>query len=203
VTAFDLSGTTLEACNCEAICPCRQIDGVRGGRSTYGECTGILTWRIDGGTIGDETVSGLAVAMVIWYSDDEPGSPWRWALHLDDRATGAQQAALTDVWRGKLGGTPLVQFPWARKPSELVAVTPARIELDHAPGRGFLRIGRTLELRIDAPYPTESTVACLIPGYDRPGRELVASTLHADDGDFRFSFSGRCGFESSFHYTSD
>jgi hypothetical protein len=203
MTAFDLTGTTLEACNCEAICPCRQIDGRRGGRSTYGECTGILTWRIERGTIGDETVSSLAVAMVIWYSDDEPGSPWRWALHLDDRGTEAQRGALADVWRGTLGGTPLVQFPWARKPSELLAVTPARIALDHTPGRGFLRIGEKLELRIEAPYPTDSAVTCLIPGHDRPGRELVASTLRADDEHFRFAFSGRCGFESSFRYTSD
>jgi hypothetical protein len=46
-------------------------------------------------------------------------------------------------------------------------------------------------------------VTCLIPGHDRPGRELVASTLRADDEHFRFAFSGRCGFESSFRYTSD
>ena len=39
MTDFDLTGTTLEACNCDPICPCRRIDGVPGGRSTHGECT--------------------------------------------------------------------------------------------------------------------------------------------------------------------
>jgi hypothetical protein len=44
-----LAGSYLEVCNCEAICPCRRIDGVKGGRSTYGECTGALSWHIDDG----------------------------------------------------------------------------------------------------------------------------------------------------------
>jgi hypothetical protein len=203
VTGFDLTGTTLEACNCDPICPCRRIDGVPGGRSTHGECTGILTWRIDRGSIGEADVSGLAVVMAIWYSDDEPGSPWRWALYLDERADEPTQGALADVWRGTLGGTPSVQFPWARKPSTLLGVEPARIELDHTPGRGRLRLGRKLTLTVEAPYATSSTVTCLIPGHDRAGREVVASTLEADDGHFRFWFRGTCGYESTFHYVSD
>jgi hypothetical protein len=203
VTTFDLSGSTLEACNCDAICPCRRIDGVAGGRSTHGECTGILTWRITTGTIDREDVSDLAVVIVMWYSDDQPGSPWRWALHLDDRANDHQRAALADVWQGRLGGTPLRQFPWARKPSDLVAITPARIELEHTPGKGWLRIGRKLQLRVESPYPTASTVTCLIPGHDRTGRELVAATVAADDDQFRFSYAGTCGYEATFHYTSD
>jgi hypothetical protein len=28
----------FESCNCDAICPCRRIDGVPGGRSTHGVC---------------------------------------------------------------------------------------------------------------------------------------------------------------------
>jgi hypothetical protein len=199
---FDLAGTTLEACNCDAICPCRRIDGRPGGRSTHGECTGLLTWRIDSGTVGDEDVSGLAIAMAIWYSDDEPGSPWRWQLHVDDRADAAQHDALADVWQGRLGGPPLEQFPWARKPSHLLGVERSHIELDHAPGRGWLRIGRRYRLRIEAPFPTQSTVSCVIPGHHRAGRELVAAELLADDDRFRFSFSGTCGYESTFHYTA-
>jgi hypothetical protein len=203
VTTFDLEGTTLEACNCDAICPCRKVDGVPGGRSTHGECAGILTWQIRTGTVGDLDVSDLAVATVIWYSDDEPGSPWRWALHLDDRADHEQRAALAELWQGHLGGTPLRQFPWARKPSHLEAVVPSRIELDHTPGKGWLRIGRRVTLRIAAPFATDSVVTCLIPGHDQAGRELVASTIAVDEEHFRFAYEGTCGFESTFHYTSD
>ena len=74
-TPWSLRGTYLEACNCDAICPCRRIDGSGGGRSTYGECTGSLSWRIEQGMIGDLDVGGLCVVMVVWYSDDQPRSP--------------------------------------------------------------------------------------------------------------------------------
>ena len=30
---WQLAGTYLEACNCEAVCPCRRIGGRAGGRS--------------------------------------------------------------------------------------------------------------------------------------------------------------------------
>ena len=33
---WSIAGSYLEACNCEAICPCRRIGGVSGGRSTFG-----------------------------------------------------------------------------------------------------------------------------------------------------------------------
>ena len=51
-TAWRISGTYLEVCNCEAICPCRRIGGVTGGRSTYGECTGALSWAFTEGGVG-------------------------------------------------------------------------------------------------------------------------------------------------------
>ena len=41
-----ISGTYLEACNCEVICPCRRVGGRAGGRSTYGTCQGALSWAV-------------------------------------------------------------------------------------------------------------------------------------------------------------
>ena len=55
-----ISGTYLEACNCEAICPCRTIGGRRGGRSTYGVCMGALSWAIERGRALDCALAGLA-----------------------------------------------------------------------------------------------------------------------------------------------
>ena len=136
-TPWSLRGTYLEACNCDAICPCRRIDGSGGGRSTYGECTGSLSWRIEQGMIGDLDVGGLCVVMVVWYSDEQPRSPWNWVLHLDERADADQRRALEDVYTGRLGGTALEQFPWAFKPSNLLEVVSSRIEIDHTPGRGW------------------------------------------------------------------
>jgi Putative transposase len=40
-----IAGRYFESCNCDAICPCRMVGGIPGGRSTYGECYGVLAWR--------------------------------------------------------------------------------------------------------------------------------------------------------------
>ena len=47
--AYHVRGAYFESCNCEAICPCRMIGGVPGGRSTYGICYGVLSWLIEEG----------------------------------------------------------------------------------------------------------------------------------------------------------
>lgn len=199
---WQLSGSYLEVCNCDAICPCRRIDGVQGGRSTYGECTGALSWHIAAGAVDGLDMSGLNVVLAVWYSDDEAGSPWSWVLYVDERADEPRRAALESVFTGRLGGTPLSQFPWAFKPSHLLAVVPCRIDVDHTPGRGWFRAGSNVTVRIAQPYDTQSPVTCVIPGHHRTGREVVADELEVHDDHFDFSYSGRCGYETTFEYSS-
>jgi hypothetical protein len=43
-------------------------------------------------------------------------------------------------------------------------------------------------------------VTCVIPGHERPGRELVAEELSVRDAPLAFELSGRCAYESSFDY---
>jgi hypothetical protein len=95
--SWRLQGTYFESCNCDAICPCRRIDGVPGGRSTHGVCMGVLSWLIEEGRADGTDLSGLAVALACRYDDDEPGSPWTWTLYLDERAS-------TEHARGHLHG---------------------------------------------------------------------------------------------------
>ena len=86
---WELAGTYLESCNCEAICPCRRIGGRPGGRSTYGVCLGTLSWNIADGRAGDVDLGGLNVVLAQEYSDDEEGSPWTWILYVDEEGTPA------------------------------------------------------------------------------------------------------------------
>jgi hypothetical protein len=199
---WHLRGTYLEVCNCEAICPCRRIDGKPGGRSSYGECRGALSWLIVDGAIGDDDLSSLGVVLVLWYSDDEPGAPWSWVLHIDERADSVQRDALEDIFTGRLGGTPLSQCPWVFNPSNLLGIVTSRIEIDHTPGRGWFRAGSEVNVRISGPVATTSTITCRMPGHDRAGRELTADLMEVDDERLRFSYSGRCGYESTFDYSS-
>ncbi len=201
-SAWRIQGTYLEVCNCDAICPCRRIDGVAGGRSTYGFCTGALSWKITEGSVYGLDLASLCAVFVSWYSDDDPGSPWSWVLHVDERGDQRQQAALADVFSGRLGGTPLSQFPWAFKPSHMLAVVPSRIEIDHTPGRGWFKAGAAVTVRIAGPYETQSPVTCIIPGHDRNGREVIAELLEVHDQHFQFTYTGRCGYEANFDYSA-
>src|SRR6185437_14688787 len=131
-----------------------------GGRSTHGECMGILSWVIDDGDADGTDLSGLPVALAIRYDDDEPGSPWTWILYLDAQATDAQRSALDDIFTGRSGGDALKHFPWAWKASEKVGVRLADIEVDHTRRRQRLRIRDDVEVRIRDRHDDQETVTC-------------------------------------------
>ena len=197
---WGIRGTYFESCNCEAICPCRRIDGSAGGRSTHGVCLGVLSWRIEEGAADSTDLSGLSVALASRYSDDEEGSPWTWILYLDARGSVEQRAALEGIFTGRLGGDAMDHFPWAWKDSELVAVRPVEIEVSHTRRRQRLRIRDLVSVRIRGSYDGEETVTCVIPGHQRTGEELVANELVVEDDPLAFSYRGVCGYGSTFDY---
>jgi hypothetical protein len=199
---WQISGSYLEACNCEAICPCRRVGGRSGGDSTYGECLGALSWIVEQGQAGDVDLSGMKVVLASRYHDDEPGSPWTYALFVDARGDERQREALAAIFTGRLGGTPLEQFPWAFKDSTLLGVDAVDLQIDHTPGRGWFRAGAKVEVRIRDPLPDQEPVTCVIPGHHRSGRELISDTIDVDAGPLAFSVKGRCAYESTFEYSS-
>ena len=201
MSVWRVVGSYLESCNCEAICPCRRIDGVMGGRSTYGICLGALSWRILQGHVDGVKLDGLGVVLACRYSDDEEGSPWSFVLYLDDRADQAQREALEAIFTGRLAGSQVDHFPWAWKASHLLAVRPATIEIEHVPGRGWFRAGRYVEVRVGHPVASGETVTCAIPGHEHTGREVIAESLDVSDEALEFSFRGNCGYESDFDYS--
>ena len=153
---WHIAGTYLESCNCDVICPCRRIGGRAGGRSTFGVCEGALSWAIARGRAGDVDLSGLAAVLASRYDDDEPGSPWDFVLYVDERGDADQRAALEAIITGRLGGTPLAQFPWAFKESRQLAVRAVPIEVDHQARRGLFRAGEYVTVRVGDPSPARS-----------------------------------------------
>jgi hypothetical protein len=200
--SYRIRGTYLESCNCDAPCPCRRIDGRAGGRSTHGICNGALSWSIDEGFVDDVDLAGLGTVLATRYSDDEEGSPWTFALFVDERGDARQREALGQIFSGALGGTVLDHFPWAWKASNPLGVEPARIEIDHTPGRGWFRAGEKVTVRVSDPYAGLETVTCVIPGHERQGRELVVDELRVGTGPLGFEYRGVCAYESTFDYGS-
>jgi hypothetical protein len=200
---WQISGSYLEACNCEAICPCRRIGGRPGGRSTYGECLGALSWIVERGRAGEVDLAEMRAVLATRYHDDEPGSPWTCALFVDARGDERQRQAMSGIFSGRLGGTPQKQFPWVFKAANLLGVEVLDIEIDHTPGRGWFRAGGKLEVRVREPVPDQEAVTCVIPGHHRHGRELFSESIDVRAGPLVFSVQGRCAYETTFEYSSD
>ena len=199
---YSVSGSYFESCNCDPICPCRMSDGIPGGRSTYGICYGALAWLVEDGHVGGVDVSGLKVALVVRYDDDELGSPWTIVLHVDADGTEEQRKALADVYLGELGGPHVGVLPWVRKMRHVldVRVNPIELEPD---GDGYrLQVGDAVRLRATRRFESEAVVRCGIPGYDEPGLELVAEELTVADEPFAYELNGNCAFASRFAYAS-
>ena len=118
---------------------------------------GALSWQITNGSLGGVDLSWLAVVLVIWYSDDEPGSPWTWVMHVDER--GDPSSALPSRTSSRaVSAAAVSQFRWVFKPSNLLGMVPEPIEIDHTPGRGWFRAGHRSTCASSVRYETESTV---------------------------------------------
>src|SRR3954447_13256367 len=183
--AWRIEGDYFESCNCDAICPCRTVGSVSGGRSTHGICFGVLSWLVRDGQAEGVDLGGLAAAFTVRYDDDEPGSPWSFVVYVDERGSEEQRDALAEILTGRLGGD-TAGLPWARKPSNELAVRPARIELRHAEGDYELRVGTAVELAASRAFETGERVTCGIPGHHIAGAEYYADRLAVDDDPFEW-----------------
>jgi hypothetical protein len=195
-----VAGSYFEACNCEAICPCRSIGGRPGGRSTYGICEFALSWSVDDGHYGETRLDGLDIVLAGFYSDDEKGSPWRVVLYVDQRATPEQHDRLADIFLGRAGGTARSNYAGA---VEVVhAVRRAHIELEHEPQRWKIGVEGYVRVTAETLVACDETVACGIPGHDHPGQELTADILRVDNDPLQWEVRGRCAFATDFDYHS-
>ena len=192
---YEIEGSYYEVCNCEAICPCRTQNGVSTGLSTYGVCDFLLSWRIESGQAGDIDLAGRKVCMAGSYNDDEAGRPWRVIIYIDDGADEAQRDVLASIYQGKRGGN-IMFTKWL---SEVIAVRPARIELDHVAGGERIRLADLGRADVVETVPFDGTVTCAITGPKHPGQENVSS-FRFKDARFDFDYEERCGFATDFAY---
>ena len=201
VLAWSVDGTYFEACSCLPICPCRQVGGRDGGRSTFGVCDFALSWWIRRGCSGELDLTDRKVVMVGSYNDDEPGAPWTVALFIDDEADLAQHAALADIFLGRVGGTPSRNYSPAIQ--TVAGVSTAVVRLDHNRRHWRIWVEGRVDVAADEEVHSDELVACGIPGLDQPGQEVRATTLRADVEPLVWEWSDRCGFATNFAYRAD
>lgn len=160
---YHLEGSMLEACTCNAICPCWVGEDPDGGK-----CAGMVAWHVDRGSIDGVDVSGLTIAAAVDLPGNALKGNWKAVVYVDDRASPAQQEAMVAVWSGKKGG-PVADL--AQLIGQVAGVERAPITFSFKEGKGRLAVGSMIEaetepLRSAAGAPTTLHDAALsvIPG---------------------------------------
>jgi len=192
---FRISGSYYEACNCEAICPCRRQGDRPGGRSTYGDCDFLLSWRILEGHFGNIDLADLNVSIAGTYNDDVGDDIWAVFIYIDKTASDLQREALAQIFKGDAGGN----FAVAANFSKILGIKSADIRLDHTAGAETITVTSLASADVVRDFEFDGRVSCGIPGHDHPGQESV-SNLSVQDAPLAFTYSERCGFATDFAY---
>ena len=132
---YRLEGTMLEACTCNAICPCWV-----GQDPDLGYCEGAIAWHFDNGEIDGVDVSNLTFAVLLHVPGNALAGSWRIVACVDDKATEEQQEAILGVYTGQKGG-PVADL--AQLIGEVVAVERSPITFEVVEGKGKLKISLT------------------------------------------------------------
>lgn len=140
--AYRLEGRMLEACTCNAICPCWVGEDPDGGT-----CEGVISWHFDQGEINGVDVSGLTLAVGVFLPGNALAGNWRAVVFVDDRASAEQEQALLATYTGQNGG-PVADL--AGLIGEVVAVERAPIAFSVSEGSGSLKIGDAVDAEMQA-----------------------------------------------------
>jgi hypothetical protein len=179
------------------------VGGLPGGPSTFGECFGALSWRIDQGYSGATDLTDRRVVLAIRYFDNvAPSTPWDVVLYVDEGADEAQHNALASIFLGRAGGR--VAELYGPAIGEVLAIRRARITLEHVAPRKRIDVVGRLSVEAEGEASAPGNVRCGIPGFDHPGTELYGDVLASEDPILRWEVRGRrnAAFATDFDYAS-
>lgn len=196
---WKLTGTHMEACNCDVTCPCQFLSD-----PTEGTCTFVVVWHIDEGSYGAVSLDGLNVSLALYAPGNMTQGNWVAALYLDDRSNSEQQEALQKIFGGQAGGYPaeLAKFI---EDVRGVRTIPLTFETDGK--RGQLVMGELGSVEAESVEGFDSEVTTIqdpplpvAPGYP----QVVARSKHArfSDHGIAFDVSGRSAVLSPFTYSN-
>ncbi len=198
MATWNARGQYMEACTCDAICPCITLSD-----PTAGTCTGVVGWHIDEGRCDDVDLDGLNVALALHSPGNMSHGNMTGALLIDDRATLAQQEAITAIWGGHAGGH-LGEIAQLFGKITGVRTVPIEFESDGR-RKGRLVIGDIGEADWEAIAGPDGEAVTVShhPLAIAPGQEAVvgrASRARFDDLGIRFDVQGRQAMTSPFDY---
>jgi hypothetical protein len=160
---YSFTGTLIEACSCNVLCPCWI-----GEDPDLGDCRSFLSFHIDSGRIKQTDVSDLSVVIVAYIPGNILAGNWDAVVIVDQRATEEQRELLVAAFSGQLGG-PIAD--WAGLIGTVKGVEYAPISHQVVGGVGTLLIDGALDAEMEpfrgadgTPTTLRDTVFSTVPG---------------------------------------
>jgi hypothetical protein len=195
---YSLTGTLLEACTCNVLCPCWIGEDPDGGT-----CDSVLAYHIEAGQIRGVDVSGLTVAGIVHIPGNVLAGNWKIFRVVDEGATPEQVRALADAFTGKLGG-PLADL--AGLIGEELGMLQVPISYQLEGGNGSLVIEGKVKA-VMSPYKSlygetttlRDSVFSTIPGSPAWVAKATEFSLDVPEHGFKVSLSGGNAIQGTFH----
>jgi hypothetical protein len=193
--SWNLTGSYVETCSCELMCPCNMsLDH----GATYDFCRVTLVFDIRRGEVEGTDIAGRRVVLIADTPKVMTDGNWRLGLYVDDGASEEQFDQLVRVFGGQLGGpmgalTPLV--------GELLGVERAAIEVADDGLVHRVRVADTIDFEIEdiVPFGVETGEPVRFQGMFHPvGSDLTMAEARRSRIDaFGISYEGRTGLSKS------
>ncbi|MFC4784292.1 DUF1326 domain-containing protein [Nocardioides sp. MAHUQ-72] len=193
--AWNLTGSYVETCSCELMCPCN-LTFDHG--ATYDFCRVTLVFDIRQGEIEGTDISGRRVVLIADTPKVMTDGNWRLGVYVDDQASDRQLDQLVKVFGGQLGGPMAALAPLV---GEIVGVERAAIEVTDDGVLHSVRVGDTIDFEIEdvVPFGVETGEPVRFQGMFHPVASdlTMAEARRSRINAFGISYEGRTGLSTS------
>ena len=193
--AWNLTGSYVETCSCELMCPCNMS---MDHGATYDFCKVSLVFNIREGDIEGTDIAGLKVALIAHTPKVMTDGNWRVGVYIDDSASDEQFDKLVQVFGGQLGGPMAGLGPLI---GEMLGVERARIDVADDGLRHSVKVGDTIDFEVEdiVPFGVETGEPVRFQGMFHPvGSDLtMAEAKRSRINAFGIEYEGKTGLSTS------
>ena len=193
--AWNLSGSYVETCSCELMCPCNlSLDH----GATYDFCRVTLVFNLREGQVEGTDVAGRRVALIADTPKVMTEGGWRLGVYIDDGSSDEQFDKLVKVFGGQLGGPMAGLAPLI---GEMLGVERASIEIAEDGLRHSVRVADSIDFEIEdiVPFGVETGEPIKFHGGFHPvGSDLtMAEAKRSNINAFGIKYEGKTGLSKS------
>jgi hypothetical protein len=193
--AWSLTGSFVETCSCELMCPCNlSLDH----GATYDFCRVTLVFDIREGEVDGTDIGGLKVALIADTPKVMSEGNWRLGVFIDDQASEEQGEKLVQVFSGQVGGPMAGLAPLV---GEILGVERARIDVQDDGLRHSVRVGDAIDFEIEdiVPFGVETGEPIRFAGMFHPVASdlTMAEAKRSRINAFGIEYDGKTGLSTS------